>query len=159
MALPQRGHQRPHYCFEGAHLLAAALSLSLSLVVSAAAVVAAAVASPALLADAPVESERSLACFLMLEASARTLSSSPAQGKLLAQYSETSEDALVISPTALLTAFAVHLVLHEEAILRFSSSVASITACWVSLSPFAFSAFACSASVLLISSLVLMVLV
>jgi len=75
-----------------------------------------------------VVSESSLACFWMLLASALTFSSSPAHGNWLAQYSETYSDALLISPMALLTAFAVHFVLHVAAILLFSSSVAFIAA-------------------------------
>ena len=103
------------------------------------------------------DSDSSLACFVMLPASARTFSSSPAHGKLLAQYAETSFEALVISPMALLTAFAVHFDLHVAAILRFSSSVACIAACYVSISDLFFSIAACSTSFYLISSLVLMV--
>ena len=99
----------------------------------------------------------SVACCLIALASAATFSISPPQGKFLEQYSDTWPEAAWISPIAFLTAAAVHFALQAAAILLFSSSVALIMASAFSISYFFLSISSCSASVLLMCSLRLIV--
>ena len=87
----------------------------------------------------------SVACCLIALASAEILSSSPAQGKFLEQYSETWPEAAWISPIAFLTAAAVHFALQAAATLLFSSSTDLIWASAASISYFLFSISASSA--------------
>ena len=91
------------------------------------------------------ELSSSVACCLIVLASAEILSSSPAQGKFLEQYSETWPEAAWISPIAFLTALAVHFALQAAATLLFSSSTDLIWASAVSISYFLFSISASSA--------------
>ena len=91
------------------------------------------------------ELSSSVACCLIALASAEILSSSPAQGKFLEQYSETWPEAAWISPIAFLTALAVHFALQAAATLLFSSSTDLIWASAASISYFLFSISASSA--------------
>ena len=91
------------------------------------------------------ELSSSVACCLIALASAEILSSSPAQGKFLEQYSETWPEAAWISPIAFLTAAAVHFALQAAATLLFSSSTDLIWASAASISYFLFSISASSA--------------